>query len=222
MMSADVSTATIKLAVCEDDRSYRKLLVKHFEESGGYSVRSAADLEELLELLKSWPADVVLFDLYYKGVPHLEGAREIRKASPNTKVLTLTYSAYDGDVRQALETSSSASFDGYLTKDIDPDDMDVAIKETLRGRRYIDPIVGEFLLTNEQRDLTASEKIVLQGLADGKSHDEIAAELPPSGKTGKPVGTRQVNRLEKMAQVKLGAKTTHEAISIAHRRRLIR
>jgi two-component system invasion response regulator UvrY len=223
-MSTDTAAPaeTINLVVCDDDRGYRKMVARHFEQAGGYVVRSVSSPEELLVLLREWHADVVLYDLYYAQVPRLDGAREVRKISPQTKVVTLTYSAYDGDVRQALETDMNGAFDGYLTKDVEPEDMEVAVREVLRGRRYVDPIVGEALLTNPRLDLSASERTVLQGLADGKSPKEIALDLPPSAKTGTPVGARQVRRLEETARTKLCAKTTHEAVSIALRRRIVR
>jgi DNA-binding NarL/FixJ family response regulator len=210
-----------KLAIVEDQASYRKLAKEYFEGLGTYDVRAAADLDELLTLLSVWIPDVVLFDLYIGHAPQFDAPQKIRAIAPEAKVLTLTSSDHEGDVRQALVKGSGKAFDGYLTKGLEPAAMDAAIKQVLRGIRYIDPSVADSAIPNPAQDLSPSERRVLQGYADGLPPKEIAQLLPRSSKTGRPVGDRQVRRLAESAVVKLGARTIPEAISIAHRRRLV-
>jgi two-component system, NarL family, response regulator DesR len=216
-----MSTSLIKLAICEDERSYRKLLGDYFDGLTNYEVRLAADITELCDLLASWTPDVVLTDLYFREVPEYSAARRIRELAPGARVIMLTYSSYEGDVRRVLEGSGLSAVEGYLTKNIDPSEMDRAIRLILSGQRYIDPLAAARAIPDPERDLTRSERRVLQGLADGSPLSEIAQMLPRSAKTGRPVGERQVRRLTESAREKLGARTVQEAISVAHRRRLI-
>ena len=83
----------------------------------GHHVRTAADAEEALELLKVYRPRLILMDIQLPGMDRLELTRRL-KADPTTRditVLGLTAYAMKGDEQKAV----AAGCDGYITKPID-------------------------------------------------------------------------------------------------------
>jgi two-component system, cell cycle response regulator DivK len=83
----------------------------------GHSVRTAADAEEALEVLKVFRPRLILMDIQLPGMDGLELTRRL-KADPATRhitVLGLTAYAMKGDEEKIL----AAGCDGYIPKPID-------------------------------------------------------------------------------------------------------
>jgi two-component system, cell cycle response regulator DivK len=83
----------------------------------GHQVRTAADAEEALELLKVYRPRLILMDIQLPGMDGLELTRRL-KADPTTRditVLGLTAYAMKGDEEKIL----AAGCDGYIPKPID-------------------------------------------------------------------------------------------------------
>jgi len=83
----------------------------------GHDVRTAADAEEALEVLKVFRPRLILMDIQLPGMDGLELTRRL-KADPATRhitVLGLTAYAMKGDEEKIL----AAGCDGYIPKPID-------------------------------------------------------------------------------------------------------
>jgi two-component system cell cycle response regulator DivK len=83
----------------------------------GHYVRTAADAEEALEVLKVFRPRLILMDIQLPGMDGLELTRRL-KADPATRqitVLGLTAYAMKGDEEKIL----AAGCDGYIPKPID-------------------------------------------------------------------------------------------------------
>lgn len=144
----------------------------------------AEDGLEAIELVEKDLPDLVLMDLKMPGMNGIEATRRIRAQYPNTKVLVLT--TYDDDewVFDAIRAGAS----GYLLKDTPHAEVVAAIKGTVAGRAYTDPMVTEKLLravadqsthqsTSITDKLTERETDVLRVLARGLNNAAIAEEL---------------------------------------------
>jgi DNA-binding NtrC family response regulator len=99
------------LLLVDDEESFRKLTARELERSG-YSVRSAANLQEAREALAQQAFHMVLLDVRLPDGSGLELLAEIRESFPGTDVVMLT--AY-GTVQEAIQAMKQGAHD-FLTK----------------------------------------------------------------------------------------------------------
>lgn len=163
-------------------------------------VGEAATGEEGVKLARELLPDVVLQDLVLPGIDGVEATRQIKAASPSTRVIVLTSFA-DGDkVFPAIKAGAIS----YLLKDVQPDELARAIRAAQRNEAVLHPEVAAKLMqefnaprpTDHQvEQLTEREMDVLRLIARGKSNKEIADTLIISEKT---VKTHVSNILSKL------------------------
>lgn len=136
-------TEPIRVLIADDQRVVRDGLVLLIGMLDGIEVVGAArDGAEAVRLAEQLRPDVVLMDL---NMPVLDGTAataELRERSPQCAVLVLTTYADDDSVFPALRAGAR----GYLTKDADGDQVEMAIRNIHGGRTWLDPIVQERLV----------------------------------------------------------------------------
>ena len=108
---------------------------------------------------------------------------------PEIKVVFLTMHPDTAYAVSAFKAGAS----GYVLKHSAPDELVTAIREALKGRTYVTPLIAGKLLhsyqsgahsgTDAALSLTSRQREVLQLLAEGRSVKEIAAILNISTKT---------------------------------------
>jgi DNA-binding NarL/FixJ family response regulator len=104
----------------------------------------------------------------------VEAIQEIRKDSPNARIIVLTTYDGDEDIYRALQAGAQ----GYLLKDMYCDEILEAIRAVNAGRRRIPaPIATRLAERVFGQDLTAREINVLELILKGQSNKEIAATL---------------------------------------------
>jgi two-component system, NarL family, response regulator DevR len=180
----------ISLLLVEDHEIVRVALRTLLEKAEGIQVvgdtGTAGDAIEEAVRLKP---DVVLMDVQLPGGSGVNACREIRSASPNTRVLFLTSFADENTVEAAVLGGA----DGYLHKEIGRATLLRAIRTVAEGRSVLDPAVTRTVL-NRLRTLQAEgkgeplsdqERRVLALVAEGKTNKEIAGILQLSDKTVK-------------------------------------
>jgi CheY-like chemotaxis protein len=108
---------TIPAILIVDDNPGNMKLLSYLLVAQGYEVRSAADADEALLVLRDFRATLILMDLQLPGMDGLELTRRL-KADPvhgSSIIVAVTASAMKGDEEKAL----LAGCDGYVTKPID-------------------------------------------------------------------------------------------------------
>ncbi|HDQ39645.1 MAG TPA: response regulator [Desulfonatronum sp.] len=118
----------INVLVVDDEPDYLETLVKRLSKRN-YSVRGASGGLEALELLRQEPADVVLLDIKMPGMDGMQTLQEIKKKSPDTRVIILTGHA---SVESARDGISLGAFD-YLVKPSTLDEIMIKIQESLHA-----------------------------------------------------------------------------------------
>lgn len=205
-----VDMATI--VVADDHEIVRESLADTLSRRGGHEVvGQAANGEELLALLASTRADVVLMDL---DMPRLNGIgvlEQLKTMGRTVNVLVLSADDSGRSVRAAIKAGAR----GYLPKRGAIKELDAALATVLGGNTYISPEVGTELIdgTRELNDpfdvLSSRERQIVQGLIDGKKNRELAAALGISVRT---IDTHRTNVLKK-----LGVKSNADLVRLAIR-----
>ena len=140
--------------------------------------------EEGIALALNLEPDLVLLDLNMPGVNGLEALRRLREANYSGRVVMFTVSDHEDDVISALRIGA----DGYLLKDMQPEDMVRQLRQAALGRMVISESLTALLaeaLRNQRsapttpdiHSLTKREREILQQLAGGLSNKLIARKL---------------------------------------------
>jgi|TARA_B100000902_G_scaffold267829_1_gene253895 two-component system nitrate/nitrite response regulator NarL len=183
----------LKVIIIDDHTLFReglqRLLVRHDIDVTA-SVSNGEDGYKAIE--KNTP-DIVLLDLRMPNVSGIEVLKNIRQTRKNLPVVMLTTSDDEKDLIDALRNGAS----GYLLKDMEPDDLVVALKDVLKGETIVAPNLVQILAKFHQGDdteininnlintLTPRESEILELLAEGQSNKLIAKNLGISDGTVK-------------------------------------
>ena len=181
-----------QIFIVEDHRLFREGLKAMLSLDPGYEIiGEAEDGLEAVRLIRKAKPDLVLLDL---SMPRMNGfsvLREIKGAMPEVKILVLSIHESDQYVLQAFE----AKADGYAIKDSSREELRVAIRSVLEGKKYISPGVAgnvlegyldgrKTLKSKSALDtVTEREKQVLKLLGEGYQNKEIAGLVNISVKT---------------------------------------
>jgi DNA-binding NarL/FixJ family response regulator len=214
---------TIRIVLADDQPMLRMGFRMVFEAQPDLEVvAEASDGQEILDVLRVTPADVVLMDV---RMPHLDGVEATRRicAEPNPpRVLILTTFDLDEYVYEGLRAGAS----GFLLKDVPPPELLRAIRVVAAGDAIVAPSVTRRLLDQFARHLprdepsspvldrlTSRERDVLLEMARGLSNAEIAETLFLSEAT---VKTHVAHIL-----TKLGVRDRVQAVVLAYESGLV-
>ncbi|WP_227369396.1 two-component system response regulator NarL [Halomonas sp. M20] len=147
-------------------------------------VGETGDPEEGLRLAEELDPDMILLDLNMPGMNGIETLKRLREANYAGRVVMFTVSDHEEDVVAALR----AGADGYLLKDMDPDEMVRQIRQAGLGRMVISDSLTVLLAealrnqrnkptTPDVHSLTQREREILRELAAGLSNKLIARKL---------------------------------------------
>jgi len=140
----------------------------------------AGDGPAAISLAESLRPDIVLLDLKLPGMDGVAVLRPLRAAGLRVLVLT---SATEPSTAAAAVRAGAA---GVVYKDIDPAALVRAIRAVHDGNVLLAPeAIGSLVRGSRADTLTAREREVLDGIADGRSNREIARLLRVSEKTVK-------------------------------------
>lgn len=180
----------IRLLVVDDHAVVRKGLSMVLGLEPDFEVvGEAEDGRQAVELARRLRPDLVLLDM---KMPEMDGeatALALQTAAPDARVLILTGTELD----EGLTNMLAAGVDGYVLKDIEPDELAMAIRAVAQGEAYLQPSVARRVLDRltsrptappaTDVRLTPRESEVLRWMATPATYQEIAGQLCVSEET---------------------------------------
>lgn len=179
----------MRVLLIDDHALVRKGIAELLQSRGVRVVASVSSGEEGLRRALELPADVILLDIKMPGMGGIETLRQLRDSGVQTPVVMLTMSQADADLGAALRAGAQ----GYLLKDIEPEELVPALEAVLQGDNVVaQEMVGTLarIVGREGRpeedprriaapfsDLTPRELEILEHVAGGLSNKMIAKVL---------------------------------------------
>ncbi len=176
----------------------------------------ASTASQAMRMIRDQPWDLVVLDISLGDQSGQDVLKELKQIRPTLPVLVLTMHAEAQYAKRAFRAGAG----GFITKDSPREELAVAIRHVLEGRKYVsETIAGELMADRDKgveqplhHSLSDREFQVMCLMASGKTVGEIAVLLELSDKT---ISTYRARILEKM-----GMKTNAEIIRYAIRNHL--
>jgi DNA-binding NarL/FixJ family response regulator len=152
------------------------------------SIEIVGDIETVTDAsIRSARPDMILIDIDGGKIDLAEAVQISRRAFANVKVCTLSMHLQPEVMQRCL----AAGVDGYIVKDVTPNEFLRAVKSVSDGETYVDPRIAGRLLkqgVGSERlggssDLSMREVEVVRLIVAGLSNKEISANLHLSEKT---------------------------------------
>jgi DNA-binding NarL/FixJ family response regulator len=179
-------------------------------------VGAVTDGQALLEAAARLRPDVVVVDISMPLLNGIDAARRLKQISPDVRIVFLTMNEDPDLAAEAFRAGASA----YLLKRSAASELLVAIREAMRRRSYVTPLVTEGLvgaMLNENKTdavaLTPRQREVIQLIAEGRSMKEVASILNITPRTV------AFHKYRLMAQLRI--KTTAELVQYAVRHHIV-
>ncbi|WP_205954543.1 response regulator [Pantoea stewartii] len=191
---------TIRIMIVDDHVIMREGLKQIFSlDERLVVVSEAGNGTQVMEGLRNEQVDLLLLDMCMPGLCGEELISRIHSQYPQLPILILTMYSEPQIARRVLKCGAL----GYITKDNDPETLLAAIHRVARGQRFIDQMLAEQIVFNENmsaneglhQQLTAREMQIMLKLARGEGVNSIAEALAISNKT---VSTHKARLMEKM------------------------
>ncbi|MBC7816513.1 MAG: response regulator transcription factor [Planctomycetaceae bacterium] len=193
----------IRIVLADDHTVVRAGIRAMLEGLGGIEiVGEATNGREALALVEQHQPHLLLADISMPEMNGLEATTRVVKEFPNVRVIILSMHTSEEYVWQALRAGAT----GYLLKDTEAAELDLAIKAVLNGTTYLTPAVSKQVVemymermgnyANVADVLTPRQREILQLIAEGKALKEIAQMLKISVKTVETHRSLLMNRLD--------------------------
>jgi two-component system nitrate/nitrite response regulator NarL len=183
----------MRVLIIDDHALFRVGLKGLLEQRNIEVVGVAAGGKEGIELASELKPDIVLLDLRMPDMGGLEVLKVLREKVSNIPIVMLTTSNEEADLIKSLRSGAQ----GYLLKDMEPDELVGALRDIEKGKNVVAQdltdalarmVQGDTTLENDEgpfSSLTPREHEILCLLADGQSNKLIARNLGISDGTVK-------------------------------------
>jgi len=178
----------MRIVLIDDHALFRVGLKGLLERSGVEVVGCAGNGREGIELVRELSPEIVLLDMRIPDMSGIEVLKALREGGAGMPVVMLTTSDRKEDLVESLKCGAQ----GYLLKEMEPDELVTALHNILDGKTVIAPDLtgvlaqavqgGEEAPREEETGspfatLTPREMEILTHLAIGQSNKVIARDL---------------------------------------------
>lgn len=204
-----------KVVIVEDNIPLGEAFTEVIDSTNDFEVVAIYDnCEDAIKNLRNDCAKLFLMDIELPGMNGVEGTKQIKKVFPKANIIMVTVYENSDMVFDALCAGAS----GYLTKNLKPEELIDALKESVSGGAPMSIKIAKMVVNSFQKkpskiELSNREKDVLQQLSEGNSYDSIAKNLFISKNT--------IKFHLKNIYIKLQVNSNIEAVQKANRENLL-
>ncbi len=190
----------IRILIADDHAVVRKGLVMVLRLEPDFEVvGEAEDGRRAVELAPILSPDLIILDL---KMPYMNDMtiQMLRALVPQARIVILTGAELNEENLDIL----ASGVDGYVLKDVEPDELAKAIRAVAQGEAYLHPAVARRLLNRMATEtqppsscvsLTPRELEILKWMATPATYREIAEKLYISESTVRSHAKRILNKL---------------------------
>ena len=180
-MNSDLSQTIL---IIDDHPLFRKGLIQLIQSAAEFKiVGEASGGNEGIKLALALQPDMILLDLNMKDIGGIEVLKALKATDLEARIIMLTVSDNADDLAAAIRTGA----DGYLLKDMEPEDLLDNIRAGAMGKMTLNDKLTAMLAralnegskpkSTSEAGLTEQEEKILQLVSTGKSNKLIAFEL---------------------------------------------
>jgi DNA-binding NarL/FixJ family response regulator len=203
----------MNVLIADDHAILRKGLIEILNESfPSLNYFEASNGIEALQISRKENLDFIMLDISMPGRNGLDTLKQIRSDGNKTPVLILSVQPEDQYAIRVLKAGAN----GFLNKDSAPEELLNAVRQVLKGKKYISANIAEKLAQTISmpfdrplhESLSDRELQVMQLIASGKTVSEIAKEITLTVNT---ISTYRARILDKL-QLNNNAELTRYAL----------
>lgn len=145
------------ILVADDDTNTRKYMRAVLEDAG-YTVFTAANGLEALDMMKKEHIDLIVLDIMMPGMDGYELTKELRDASDNIPILMVSARQLPADKKKGFLVGT----DDYMTKPVDEEEMLLRIHALLRRAKIVNEkkmVIGDVVLDYNAMTVTGHGQI---------------------------------------------------------------
>ncbi len=205
----------IRFAILDDHKLVRKGFCLILNSIPDFEVVLETDNEEeIIALIKNDCPNILLLDISMPNSNGLDLILKFLRLNKGLKIIMLTMHKEGEYISKAIKNGASS----YLLKDVEPDELEQAVRTVYLEGKYFSPFISDLLIdnisnSNDFSKISDREREILQYVAQGLSTKAIAEKL------GLSTRTVEAHRMKLMKKVK--ASNSSELIKKAIQNKLI-
>jgi DNA-binding NarL/FixJ family response regulator len=203
----------IKLLIADDHTLFREGLKSLLSDTFGVgAIDEAVNGQEVIEKVAGNNYDIVLLDISMPGRSGLDILKQLKCNDPDLRILVVSMHSEEEYAERVLRAGAF----GYMTKESSIDELIMAIRKIVSGKKYVSSTMAERLAWHLESNfekalhetLSDREYEVMCMIASGKIVKDISEELSLSTKT---ISTHRSHILKKM-EMKNNSQLIHYAL----------
>jgi two-component system response regulator NreC len=194
-----------RILIAEDHTLFRQGLKALLSLEEDFEVvGEAGDGRQAIQRAEELKPDLILLDISMPRVDGMTAIKEIKRSSPEAKIVILTVHNTEEHVLETLKSGAS----GYILKDASHEEFLLAMRSVLEDKRYLSPDISARIVegylngresgepTSPWKSLTPRERQVLKLIAEGYKSKDIGQFLCISEKTVAKHRSNIMNKLD--------------------------
>ena len=141
---ASINSPVIRVLIADDHAVVRQGLRMFIDlQDDMQVVGEGTNGREAIELAEKLKPDIILLDLVMPEIDGIEATEKIRAVFPEARIIILTSFGEDTKIIPAIKAGAQ----GYLLKDIRPEELVQAVREAYQGKTQLHPEIAKSLIS---------------------------------------------------------------------------